>query len=436
MKKRWVPLIVIVVIAGAAAAYWYISKPPASDARALRLSGNIEVTEVPLSFRLAGWVKERPVDEGQTVRLGQLVARLDDVELEQEAALRQAEVHSFQAALAELEAGSRPEEIAQAQAAALRAKANLDELLAGSRPQEIAASEATMRAAKADSERLRIDFDRIRKLYEKNVATEQEYTTGKALYDAAFAKLQQAEEQLKLVKEGPRSERIDQTREALKEANEHLALVRKGPRQETIDQARAQVERARQSLALARTRVAYATLASPVTGVVLSKNVEAGEFVAAGTPIVTVADLRSVWVRAYVNETDLLRVKFGDQAVVTTDVYPKKRPDGSDWVFRGRVSFISEQAEFTPKSVQTQKERVKLVYRIKIDIPNPDLELKPGMPADAVILLGTGGPATRPTTTPVEPAGASATPPVDPAGASTTTPVEPAGASATPPRKK
>ena len=113
---------------------------------------------------------------------------------------------------------------------------------------------------------------------------------------------------------------------------------------------------------------------------ILSKNVEPKEYVAPGTAVVTMADLGQVWLRAYVEETDLGRVKVGQKAFVTTDSFPGKR-------YEGRVAFIASEAEFTPKTVQTRKERVKLVYRIKIDIPNPAMELKPGMPADAEIVL-------------------------------------------------
>ena len=115
----------------------------------------------------------------------------------------------------------------------------------------------------------------------------------------------------------------------------------------------------------------------------LSENVETGEYVAPGTPVVTVGDLENVWLRAYVQETDLGRVKVGQRVLVTTDTYPGK-------AYEGRVSFVASKAEFTPKNVQTQQERVKLVYRVKVDIPNPGMELKPGMPADAEILLASG----------------------------------------------
>ena len=118
----------------------------------------------------------------------------------------------------------------------------------------------------------------------------------------------------------------------------------------------------------------------PLTGVVLSKNTEPGEYVAAGTPVVTVADIENLWLRAYVDGRAVGKrsITLGTEAEITTDAYPGK-------VYKGRVSFISEEQEFTPKSVQTSRERVKFVYRIKIDVKNPDHELKPGMPADARI---------------------------------------------------
>jgi HlyD family secretion protein len=110
------------------------------------------------------------------------------------------------------------------------------------------------------------------------------------------------------------------------------------------------------------------------------RNAELGEIVAAGTPVATLADLDRVWLRAYIPETDLGRVKWGQEVAVKTDTFPDK-------TYRGRVSFIAAKAEFTPKSIETYRERVTLVYRVKIDVENSNRELKPGMPADAVIKL-------------------------------------------------
>jgi HlyD family secretion protein len=135
---------------------------------------------------------------------------------------------------------------------------------------------------------------------------------------------------------------------------------------------------------LAKTQLSYATVVAPLSGVVLSKNIEPGEYVAPGTPVVTVGDLVNVWLRGYIDENQHGKVKPKQRAWVTTDSYPGKR-------YEGRLGFIASEAEFTPKNVQTQKERVKLVYRIKIDIVNdPKMELKPGMPADAIIEVTPG----------------------------------------------
>ena len=154
-------------------------------------------------------------------------------------------------------------------------------------------------------------------------------------------------------------------------------------RRTSIRAAQSEAGRGR-ALRFAETQLKYAKIYSPLDGVVLSKNIEKGEYVAPGTPVVTVADLVNVWLRAYVNETDLSRVKLNQAAEITTDAKAGK-------VFKGRVAFISQEAEFTPKTVQTEKERVKLVYRIKIDITNTDMELKAGTPADATIRMKDKG---------------------------------------------
>jgi membrane fusion protein YbhG len=378
-RKR-LAILAIIVVAFIVTLMWLDGRSR-NASQPIRVSGNIEVTDAELSFKVPGRVEQRLVDEGQTVTKGQTVALLDSRELSQEVGRSKAEVEAARAALAELEAGSRPEEIAEAQASASQARARLDELEAGSRPQEIAAAEAAYQSAHADAQRLADDFDRYSGLYKKQLVSTQQFESARTASRMADARARQAKEQLDLLKEGPRKEEIAQARDAYAQAEQHYTLVKAGPRREDIGQARARLDQARQSLALAETRLGYATLVSPMSGVVLSKSVESGEFVSAGTPVVTVADLENIWLRAYVNETDLGRVKLGQRVRVTTDTYPGK-------TYEGRVSFISSQAEFTPKSVQTEKVRVKLVYRIKIDIRNTKMELKPGMPADAEILTG------------------------------------------------
>lgn len=371
-------LAILVVAATVAATIWWRPKPVADD---IRVSGNIEVTDADVSFKIAGRVDERRFDEGEMAHKGDVVARLDTGDLEATIAMRRAEIQAAEASLAELLAGSRREEIAEAEAAAEKAQHQLDELTAGSRPQEIAEAEAELASAKADEEDKEADFYRYKNLAAKGSATGGELDRARSAYKVAVAKVKVEEEHLKLVKEGPRKEQIAQARAALAQARAQYELVKKGPRQESIDAARAKLAQAKATLLLAETQLGYATVRSPLSGVVLSKNIEPGEFVAPGTPVVTIGDLENVWLRAYVNETDLGRVRVGLPARVTTDTYPGK-------AYQGRVSFLASEAEFTPKNVQTDKERVKLVYRVKIEIRNPSMELKPGMPADAVIHVG------------------------------------------------
>lgn len=299
---------------------------------AIQVSGNIEATQTEIAFRIPGKLLERPVDEGQTVQEGQLLARLDAKDLEQTLAMRQAE--------------------------SAVAHSALTALLAGSRKEEVEATQAALDQATADLKRLEPDEARIRDLHEKGIVSARDYEAVRAALEAARARARQVERQ--------------------------YALVKKGPRKEDIAQGQARDEQARQALALAQTQLGFATVTAPFSGIVLSKNVEPKEYVAPGTAVVTLGDLSHVWLRAYIDETDLGRVKVGQKVALTTDSYAGKR-------YEGRVSFIASEAEFTPKSVQTKKERVKLVYRIKIEVPNPSLELKPGMPADAEILTGEEG---------------------------------------------
>lgn len=142
---------------------------------------------------------------------------------------------------------------------------------------------------------------------------------------------------------------------------------------------KANVEALKANLDLAQTRLGFTDLAATLNGYVLVKSALAGEVVQIGQPVFTVIDLNNVWVTAYINETDLGRVKLGQKAEVMTDTYPGKK-------YKGEISFICSEAEFTPKFIQTTEERVKLVYRIKVRVDNSSLELKPGMPADAYIL--------------------------------------------------
>lgn len=299
-----------------------------SRSNTIPISGNIEITEVRVSFRMPGRLLARLVDEGASVTKGDVVARLDTEEMHQEVALRTAEKAVAEAMLQEIKNGALPEEIAQLQA---------------KRDQ-----------AQADFDRQQAEYTRQKQLVDQDVISKREFDASRAAFEVAQSRLE--------------------------EASKALSLIQKGTREEKIAQAEARLQQVTEALAIAQTRLGYGELEAPISGSVLSKSAEPGEFVQAGMPIITIGDLSDVWLRAFISETDLGRVKLGDKVLIHTDTYPDKP-------YEGRVTFISSEAEFTPKNIQTAQERVKLVYRIKVQINNPNQELKPGMPADAVILV-------------------------------------------------
>ena len=300
------------------------------DPNSIFVSGNMEITEVDISFKIAGRMVERYLDEGDTVTLGQKVALLELKDLQLQASERRAELQSAKDSLLELKNGYLPQEISQA-------AAKVDQNV-------------------ADLEKQKADFARQQQLLQRNVISQREFDSSRAAFEATEARYL--------------------------EALEYFTLLKNGTRYEKIAQGVARVKQAEDAVALADTILDYAHLNSPLTGWVLSKNVEPGEVVAAGTPVITVGNLEDIWLRAYIDESDLGKINLGQEVIITTDTYPGKQ-------YKGKITFISNEAEFTPKNVQTQKERVKLVYRIKITTANPNLELKPGMPADGVIHIRT-----------------------------------------------
>lgn len=332
MKRR---IAILVLLAGAIAAAVYFYPRFANKHKVesqLTLSGNIEAHESLVSFKVQGRIVELPVEEGQWVESGALLARLDSDDYRQRVLIDEATDRVRQA--------------------------NLDLVLAGTREQELKASEQTMLDAKADLAEKKIDYDRAQNLFSKDEASAQE----RDLADTAL-------------------KRAQATFEA---ANQRYSEAVEGSRKEDIAIARANVLEAHTNLDMARVNLSYTSLWAPSAGVITVRQAELGEVVVPGTPVVTLADLDHIWLRAYIAETDLGRIRWGQDATITTDTYPGKQ-------YHGKVSFISSNAEFTPKSVQTYKERVTLVYRIKIDIDNRDHELKPGMPADAHIDLAAVG---------------------------------------------
>lgn len=326
MKKRL--LIIGILILIAVSVFLLRKLGNKHDDGQLVLSGNVEVTEVDAGFKYAGRIIELPVEEGQKIKQVERLAVLDSGELE-------SQVQQGNAYLAE-------------------ARTKLEELRSGSRPQEVEQAKASVRYADADLSKARRDHERAEILFKNGAISAQTMDTARKTYDSAVSQQQKTLEALSLVKEGPRKEQITAAQYRVKQSEAGLRALEE--------------------------RLKDAVIYAPVSGVILRKNVEKGETVAPGIPVCTIGDIDNPWIKVYVKEDKLGIVKLGQKAKVSVDSYPNKSYDGT-------VTYISSEAEFTPKNVQTQEERVKLVFGVKVSVKNINDELKPGMPADVKILL-------------------------------------------------
>jgi len=391
MKKLILSLIFIGGLATAGVVIYRNMHPPASDR--LLVSGNIELTQVDIAFKTAGRLVERAVDEGDPVEKKMVVARLDRDQLVQQ---REAQVAALRTAEAQLaEARSAVDWQKETMAADLDARRSdlrsaetrLQELKNGARPQELSESAAAVDAAQAEYDRAKKDWDRAQALYKDDDISTAQFDQFHRVFLSADAQLKQVKEHDALVKAGTRSEEIDlaaaqesKARASLRMGEANSIELRR--REQEITARQSEIARTQAQIRLIDTQLADTVAVSPVSGIVLVKSADPGEVLAPGTSVITVGDIDHPWLRAYIGERDLGRVKLGSKVKVTTDSFPGK-------VYDGRVSFISSEAEFTPKQIQTTEERVKLVYRIKIDIDNPHHELKSNMPADAEIQAGS-----------------------------------------------
>jgi len=380
-----------IVLAGGIIFYYWQFHSREIPESTIQVSGNIEVTTIDVAFKISGKIDKRLVDEGDIVKEGQLIATLEHKDLLAQKAKAGATLETARSRLPALEKNidyqdqATTQEISQAQAAVENAQARLQQLLDGSRPQEIQSAKAGADQALADMEKKKADMDRAKKLYQDKYIAAQDWDAAKTAYDMAVANYKKAQENYDLVVEGPRKEEIAAGRAQLEQSQAALRLTKTHRIQidvlkKELATAQGQVKEAASALEVIQTQIEYSNLYAPTSGVVLVKNAEPGEFVVPGGAVVTLGQIEKPWLKAFINESDLGRVKLGQKVSVTTDTYPGKE-------YPGKVTFISSEAEFTPKNVQTAKERVKLVYRIKVALENPQNELKPGMPADAQIHL-------------------------------------------------
>jgi len=314
---------------------------PAPPTDRLRVSGNVEATEVHTAAEVGGRLVELRVDEGDRIEAGAVIARLDTEDTMLQIARMNADRATAVAQLRLLEAGSRAEDIRQA-------RAQVDAATA-----DAAAIEAEIKAAQ-------LDLDRFQALLTANAGSVKQRDDAQARVDTAVARQRAAQDRVR-------------------SAREALARLEAGTRPEEIQTARARVAAADAQIAVLEKSVRDASVISPISGIVTQKLVDQGEIIARGTPLVVITDLDHAWANLFVPEPMVPRVTIGQAATVLTDA-------GGPGI-QGKVTFVSPRAEFTPRNVQTAEERSKLVYRIKVTVDNSAGVLKLGMPVDAELAL-------------------------------------------------
>lgn len=353
----------------------------------LSYSGTVEATQSRLAFQTGGRVLKVDVREGQAVMKDQLLAELDSAELRSR--LEQAKANLEKTlknkeqveTLLKIYEKTLPAEENRAAAGVRALKSQLDDLKAGSRSQEIARADQAMRSAASIMEDAKKNATRYESLFQKGIVSEKERDAVRLRYDTALREYQRSREAHDLAREGSRTDTIRAAEARVAEGEAILGqaqsnLIRIQAAKKEVEAARAIVAAARAALDQAAIQLDYARLKAPSAGIVTSRNIEPGEVVTPGREALTLSDLATVDLKIFVDETEIGKVKPGQKADVRVDTFPDK-------TFAGTVAFISPEGEFTPKIIQTRKERVKLVYLVKVSIPNPALELKSGMPADA-----------------------------------------------------
>jgi multidrug resistance efflux pump len=368
MATRLLPVLLVVLGLGALIAYSKFRPTPD------RVSGFIEADEIRLGSRVGGRVQEVHIEEGQRVKPGEVLIQLEPFDLLAEKSEAEATLAAREAELSRLKAGLRPEEVAQAQAHYERLQAMLDELVAGPRQQEIDASKARLGVAEAQLKLGQENFRRVTRLVETNATTQENLDRATEQLEAAQGSVAAQQEELKLLEAGTREESLRAAKAQAEEARQAWELAKKGFREEEIAQAQAARDAAAGALDAIKLRIDELAIRSQTSGVVEALELQPGDLAPAGSPVLSIMDDGHLWVRAYVPE-NRLDLKLGQKMWVTVDSFPGKR-------FAGELSFISRQAEFTPSNVQTAEERVKQVFRIKVELREGLDVLRAGMSAD------------------------------------------------------
>ena len=384
-RKRALIGAVLLLLAGVGAlVYWGQQLRRGTE---LYYSGTIEAVQSNLAFQVGGRVQSVTADEGRAAVAGEVLAVLDHREL---GALRdQAAANLVRAeqGLRQLEtvlAVNRhvlPAEVERAGAAVDALRAQVQAAESGLRSQDVERARLAAESTRVALDNARRDKQRYDELFSRGVVAERVRDTYALQFETALREHQRALEAYAQAREGSRREDIDAARARLAEGEAALRLARSNLQkieasESDVEAARAQAAAAAAALRVAEVQLDHAVLKAPYAGIILSRGVEPGEVVAPNQEVLSIADLSTVDLKVFVEETEIGRVRPGQAVEVRIDTFPDKR-------YAGRVAYVSPQAEFTPKIIQTQKERVKLVFLVKIHVPNPDHELKPGMPADA-----------------------------------------------------
>ncbi len=371
MSRRRIAVIASVAVL--AAAVWIVIALISHSNRNV-YSGTIETREIEIGSKIGGRVIAVPVEEGQPVKAGEVLVRFECDELQAQRAQAFAQVTQAQADLDRMVRGNRPEEIAQAQAAASAQKAALEEAVHGPRPQEIAQAEADQAAAQADAVNAESYYQRMDKLAASDTISRQQFDDARDKRDAAKQRAESARQRLALLQAGTRQEDLAAAQARLAQAHSAAVLARRGFRAEDIEAARGRLAQAEAQVAELDARLKEAILIAPADAVVEVVSVRPGDLVAADRIVIDLLEPSQLWVKIYIPETDLARVRIGQAATVRVDSYAGQ-------TFTGRLRQISSEAEFLPRNVQTSSDREHQVFGAKVYVDNPQGVLKSGMSA-------------------------------------------------------
>lgn len=370
MQRIW---IVIPAALAALALLWWSQRTPPADL----VSGVVEADDVRVGSRVGGRIATVSVEEGQVVRRGDLLLTLEPFDLEERLSEARQRLAAAEALASKLHSGFRPEEIEQARARRDRLKARLEELVAGPRPLEIAILQDKLDVAQAELRRAEIEYKRVADLVSEDRAKQLELDDATRTRDTWQARFAEARNALALAREGTRPEELAQARAALAEAEQALVMSERGYRVEEQAEADANVGAAQAAVAAIERQLGELQVVAPIDGVVEAVELEPGDLIAPNAPIVSILDPSELRVRAYV-PASRLSVKTGDEVAVRVDGFPGRR-------FRGRFAFVSRESEFTPTNIQTPEERVKQVFRVRIELLEGRDVLRAGMTAEVLL---------------------------------------------------